>query len=334
MLWTFAGCFVAGAASVAAAQDCSMHASFTQSDPRGARTVLFDESSLVFSSKMKVDADGGPHTYSAKDPAGNLCDPRAHQENANKDPAALGCALGSVCVGLEIRTPKGAVLDYKNCPSLLLAFRRVRDSKWSPPVGWELRPIGIEMRTRNVPCLDENGAYITSTSSTPSGVGGGLCDQKKWLDTTVPSIVVPKCWSNAYRGQNPRSCANVPAPGIKPDVEVGDLVALRGRSSGKTLYAVIGDLGPNSQLGEASVGLLMQAAGQVERPTYLRATNLLDQREQFDAVIFKHSQYEKPLALANTNEMAAAAEDAFKSWGGNLTDAEKRLSVCGNAASR
>ena len=110
----------------------------------------------------------------------------------------------------------------------------------------------------------------------------------------VPSIVVPKCWSNAYRKENPKTCAALPAPGVTPDVEVGDLVALSGRSSGKSGYAVIGDLGPNGKLGEASVGLLMQAAGWTKPPAYLAATNSLDGLEQFDVVVLKNTKYGKP----------------------------------------
>jgi hypothetical protein len=65
---TFACVFgIAAQSIVAVAQDCGMSSSFKQKDPRGVRTVLFDPSSLVFSTKMRVDVDGGPLAYSAKD---------------------------------------------------------------------------------------------------------------------------------------------------------------------------------------------------------------------------------------------------------------------------
>ena len=38
--------------------------------PHGARKVLYSSDALVFSAKMRVDADGGPNAYSAKDPDG------------------------------------------------------------------------------------------------------------------------------------------------------------------------------------------------------------------------------------------------------------------------
>jgi hypothetical protein len=330
---TFACVFgTAAQSTVAVAQDCNLSASFKQNDPRGVRTVLSDPPSLVFSTKMRVDADGGPHAYSAKDPAGSLCDPRWHKENVGRDPIALGCAMDSVCDGAAIKTPSGELLDDTKCSALLAAFKLIRDSNWKPPVGYELRPVGIEMKGPNTPCLDANDAYMVSTSSTPSGEGGGACDQRKWLDTMVPSIVVPKCWSNTYRAKNPHTCASPPAAGVAPDVDIGDLAALHGRSSGKIFYAVIGDLGPNSKLGEASVGLLMLAAGQTKPPAYLGATDALDQREQFDVVVFKHSAFAKPLTVANVKEMGSAAEDAFKGWGGDLANAQKRLSACGRAA--
>jgi hypothetical protein len=183
----------------AAPQSCNMPKSFTQRDPDGARKVIYSSDALVFSAKMRVDADGGPNAYSAKDPDGRLCDPKYHPENTGKDPIALGCAMDTVCVGVNIKVPDGRTLDYTQCPELQTAFRLIRDSHWNPPAGYELQGVGIEMKSRNLPCIDADGAYIVSTSSTPSGLGGGACDQSKYLDTLVPSIVVPKCWSNRYR---------------------------------------------------------------------------------------------------------------------------------------
>ena len=219
-------------ASMAAPQGCDISASFEQKDPRGARTVLTSPDALVFSTTMHVDADGGPHAYSAKDPDGTLCNPKDHPENKGKDPISLGCAMDTVCDGLNITLPDKRTLDYRTCPELLSVFRMIRDADWKPPTGYHIEPVGIEMRDGNLPCLDANETYIVSPSSTPSGEGGGRCEQKKYLDTLVPSIVVPKCWSNAYRAENPKTCASLPAPGVIPDVEVGDLVALNGRSSG------------------------------------------------------------------------------------------------------
>ena len=101
--------------------------------------------------------------------------------------------------------------------------------------------------------------------------------------------------------------------------------------AGKPWYAIIGDLGSNRKLGEASVGLLMQAAGWNTPPAYLRAS--LDRLEQFDVVIFKNAVYGKPLTVANVPDMANVAEDTFRHWGGDLAGAEQRLAVCGRIVS-
>jgi hypothetical protein len=334
-------CVVLNSWNVAFAETCGLTQSFKQADfdrdtnKPVQRKVLFDDSVVVFSAKMRVDADGGPRTYSAKDPGGTLCNPKLHPENIGKDPGALGCAMDTLCVGANIQVPGGAVYDYRSCSKLQDAFRIIRDSNWNPPPGYKLISVGIEMKdaAKGIPCIDANSAYFVSTSSTRSGEGGKRCEQKKWLDTLVPSIVAPKCWSNAYRENNPKDCASLPMPGIVPDVDTGDLVALRGRNGGRLTFGVIGDLGPNKKLGEASVGMLMKAAGLTEPPTYVAAANKLDGLEQFDVVVFKRTKFEKPLTLANAEDMAKVAEGAFKNWTGDVAKSREKLAACGASVS-
>jgi hypothetical protein len=319
------------------AETCGLTQSFEQADRDRdtnkpiTRKVLFDSKVIVFSVPMHVDADGGPHTYGAKDPAGTLCDPKYHPENVGKDPIALGCAIDSVCDGVSIAVPGGQTLDYRSCSPLLKAFALIRDSQWNPPKGYLLLSVGIEMRDKGkgIPCVDPSGNYLVSTSSTPSGVPGKQCEQQKWLDTMVPSIVVPECWSVDYRKNNPKDCAVLPAPGMTPDIDPGDLVALRGQKSGNMTYGVIGDLGPNSKLGEASVGLLTKAAGQKGAPTYRRATDALDGLETFDVIVFKGTLYDKSMTPDNQQEMEKAAQKAFESWTGNLRQSAAALAACG-----
>ncbi len=328
---------VVASLSPATADTCGLTGRFLQPDvdrdtqAHVNRTVLFDSHAIVFTSMMHVDADGGPTTYSAKDPDGTLCNPKRHPENVGKDPIALGCAMDTICAGANVQIPGGTVLDYRSCPRLLKAFKTIRDSQWKPPSGYKLLPVGIEMKDadKGVPCVDASSTYIVSTSSTPSGLGGVACEQKKWLDTLVPSIVVPKCWANSYRKLAPKECASLPGPGVSPDVDVGDFVALRGRKSKQMTYGVVGDLGPNRKIGEASVGMLMKAAGRANPPTYLAATNGLDGLEQFDVVIFKHTEFPKPLTLASANEMATNAAAVFRDWAGSVQDSDRKLSICG-----
>uniref|UniRef100_UPI001952A0DA hypothetical protein n=1 Tax=Stenotrophomonas maltophilia TaxID=40324 RepID=UPI001952A0DA len=70
------------------------------------------------------------------------------------------------------------------------------------------------------------GRFIVSTASTPSGLGGGACAQQSYLDAMVPSVVVPQCWTRAYRTANPQECASIVAPADAPDLTSGDLVAV------------------------------------------------------------------------------------------------------------
>src|SRR5689334_11923100 len=54
------------------AQTCGLISSFMQPD-EAPRKVLYDSRVVVFSEKFAVNTDGNIRSYSAKDPAGDLC---------------------------------------------------------------------------------------------------------------------------------------------------------------------------------------------------------------------------------------------------------------------
>jgi hypothetical protein len=354
-------CWVFGTASIApyqivdAAPACPLQSSFVQADVdpvwddvlkktvsvKSSRDVLFDGQVVVFSEFMAVDADGAARTYSAKDPVANLCDPHDHPENVGKDPAALGCAMDNICEGITMRVPAGKggfkILDSGSCSQIPDAFRKAMANNWEAPDGTRIESgIGVEMKDadKGVPCIDKDNAYMVS-KTVPSGVAGKACEQQKWLNSLVPFIVVPQCWTKVYRTEpkHAQNCAYL-KDDTAPDLSAGDLVALLSRTTGDApIFALIGDAGPNGKLGEASIGLLMKSEGKTAAPTYLKATNWYDRRKKFDVAIFRGTKYTKPVTIESYQEIESAAADKFKKWSGGEETSRALLAACGAKAS-
>lgn len=296
------------------------------------RTVLFDENVFVFSEAMRVNTDGTLRSYSVTDPWGSRCDRRRNPDSIGKDPLPLGCAMNTICNGLYVvvPNPNGGMQKIKDdqCKRLIQEFNRIKAAPgWRPSDGSRIDPFGVEMKTTHEPCMDAGGKFMTSTASTRSGIGGGSCSQSKYLDALVPSIVVPRCWTAEYSAANPRICEQRLPQNVKPNLTPGDLVALAPRAGGDPIFAVIGDTGPHRKLGEASVGLLMKAAGASQPRTYLETQRLDGQA--FHVVIFRNSKFAGSLTPTNVASMEAQASAKFVAWAGSSGASLDKLKSCG-----
>jgi hypothetical protein len=325
----------------AAAQTCGLNTEFLQPDVEGQRTlqrrVLVSPEAVVFSERLHVNTDGHVRSYNANDLLGDRCGRLA----ANADPYASGCAMNTVCNGVNVLKKKsdGTVdkIDYSRCPELREAFAAIRDAnpKWLPADGSRIEFYAVETKGRSgdskhVPCEGENG-FLVSMASTASGVSAGVaCEQKKFLDALVPSIVAPMCWTKAYRARNPKICKNLLPEQAALDLQPGDLVAVAA-SDGEVKFGVIGDTGPNRKLGEASVGMHMQLRGKPE-PRTRKETNALGGASVYDVVIFRKSAVGGAITPEATGAMIAAAKAKFEAWGGGAGAARSRLRLCGAAA--
>lgn len=324
----------------AQAQTCGLTAEFKQPDMEGSQTfqrrVLVSPEAVIFSEKLHVNTDGHVRSYSANDLLGDKCGTLA----ADADPYASGCAMNTVCNGVNVLKKKedGTVdkIDYSRCRELREAFASIRDAdpKWLPADGSRIEFYAVETKGRTgdnkyVPCEGENG-FLVSTASTASGVSAGVaCEQKKFLDALVPSIVAPMCWTKAYRARNPNTCKSLPEPAAL-DLQPGDLVAVAA-GDGEVKFGVIGDTGPNKKLGEASVGMHMQLRGKPE-PRTRKETNALGGTAVYDVVIFRNSAVGGPITPEATEAMIAAAKAKFEAWGGGAGAARSQLRLCGAAA--
>jgi hypothetical protein len=249
--------------------------------------------------------------------------------------------MNTVCNGANVLKKKadGTVdkIDYSRCKELREAFAAIRNAnpKWLPADGSRIEFYAVETKGQTgdkkyVPCEGENG-FLVSTASTASGVSAGVaCEQKKFLDALVPSIVAPMCWTKAYRARNRNKCKNLLPEQAALDLQPGDLVAVAA-SDGEVKFGVIGDTGPNLKLGEASVGMHMQLRGKPE-PRTRKETNALSGTAVYDVVIFRNSAVGGAITPEATEAMIAAAKAKFETWGGGVGAARSQLRLCGAAA--
>ena len=328
-------------AEQAVAQTCALTAEFRQPDVEGPQTfqrrVLVSPEAVVFSERMHVNTDGNVRSYSALDLLGDKCATLP----ADADPYASGCAMNTVCNGVNVlkKMPDGTVdkIDYSRCRDLREAFAAIRDAepKWLPADGSRIEFYAVETKrgsgdAKHVPCEGENG-FLVSTASTKSGVSSGVpCAQAKYLDALVPSIVVPKCWTKAHRARNPNDCRSRLPAAAALDLQPGDLVAVAA-GDGEVRFGVIGDTGPDKKLGEASVGMHMQLRDK-KAPRTRTETNALGGTAVYDVVIFRHSARGGAITPEATEAMIAAAKVRFEAWHGSAAAARSQLRLCGAAA--
>jgi hypothetical protein len=326
------------ASSALAADTCPLTNKFVQSAKGGAKVVRYDADAVIFQASFRVDTDGNARSYSAVDPVGQRC---AMPDYKDKDPFASGCAMDSLCNGLKMYGPTtgGKVTHFgsENCPSLLKLFKRYRDSGYALTDGTRIDPAGSiavhsEGTLKGRPCETAEGLLV-STTSAQSGLPPGDCKQDQYLDSAVPYMVVPKCWSADYRQHNvkqKKECKKeLPAASVI-DVAPGDLVAMRKKgSSGKPHFAIVGDLGPNHKLGEASIGFHMIAAGATALPRTVDEANAYDDGTEFDVVVFRHTAVSGQVLTPGTfGAMAAVAKKTFDNWKLNGLNGSALLSAC------
>ncbi|MEP3428271.1 MAG: hypothetical protein ABJN98_06300 [Roseibium sp.] len=305
------------------------------------RKILFNSSAIVFSEQMRVNTDGNIRSYSAKDPAGELCS----NLEPNADPYKNGCAMNTICNGIRVVYKDGRVLrgvgdpEKKvevDCPKLIREFNRIKKADWSPDdgsrVGW-----GTVIRTRSnkgpdvaKPC--KTGHFMVSMASAMSGLPAkNRCDQAQYLDSDVPSVVVPLCWSQVYRTKNPSECKKYISNFEIHNVLPGDLAVVRRRDApNQLIFAVVGDNGPVHKIGEASVGLHWRLKGRHGLPRTKNSMYKLDNKDLFDVIVFPGSRPKKIVITPDSYaEMKNASKRQFISWGGGkLSDGIARFSEC------
>ena len=210
----------------AAGDACGFVRAFSQPDEGGAQTVhvyrgaasadISGVRPLAFVvPDVKVNTDGTRISYAADDP-------RAKTKAIN-----------------DIRNA------YNNPKRPISDFEAVRDAGWKPSARvWSvLSSTIIEKDARpgqeGRPCLDDKGFLVSMTAIRAKNGGvQGDCDQSKWVDAlTVPAFVLPGGSQFEQSGAG-----------------VGNIIAgLTLHQPRQIVLGIVGDIGPHSEIGEASV---------------------------------------------------------------------------------
>jgi hypothetical protein len=269
-----------------AAETCGLSAAFTRPDERGTQRVQVYSGSeaLAFVSSLKVNTDGTRISYKVD------------------DPRAMNGAINPI--GNALR--RGfTVAD----------FERVAGANWEPVAEtWRVLSANViekDARTGK-PCVAA-GNYLVSKTADVAVAGAwrrdGDCDQSKWIDAlTIPSLVLPSPSEFQTRKALTRNL----------------VVAMTLGQPRQLAYGIVGDTGPNDELGEASVEMNRILNG---LPAGAIPRNGKDAVQRFQApksIILVFAGASNRLGYPVTPErVTAQAKARFDAWGG-----EGRLAAC------
>ncbi|HEX8144147.1 MAG TPA: hypothetical protein VF553_16215 [Pyrinomonadaceae bacterium] len=220
-------------------QECRMSRAFMQPDgnaPGGATAVWSDAggSSLFFVESLNVNTDGTRRSYSVEDFWGkatalnNLCN-----------------AMSDRCAGLNTDQLRDRRITTQRAfangwPADQLARTRISSS--------------IIPFKGGKPCPLVGGYLVSATALHRPGVFD-VCDITNYVDALeVPALVLPGNPSHGTSGFAQRGA------------RVGDLVVAMTPGGTTPVYAVVGDIGPPRELGEASVAMNGKLLGKTAPP--------------------------------------------------------------------
>jgi len=227
-----------GSASVAQPQTCNMANAFTQPDQGGRSQVAVWKSSgtpaLLFADTMNINTDGTRRSYSVDDFWGEK---RALNNLCN--------AMSDGCAGLS----SDQLMQRR------IATQKAKAENW-PAAGTAATKLSssiIPFRDGK-PCPEVDGFLVSATALHKRRIADA-CDIASYADAlTVPAIVLPK-----------RANRATPTRFEAAGAGIGDLAVLM-NSEGKLAYAVVGDTGPATSLGEVSLALAADLTGRALPP--------------------------------------------------------------------
>lgn len=201
---------------------------------------------ILFQTRLRVNTDGSPLSYHPQDPRGrekalnNICNAIVVRKAGTKDNLCLSSFGQAISVFEKFRdsnyrtVPQGFQITWAN-----VLATTVRDKKMS------------------VPCVFSSGpfkGYFGSLTALTNGISGdkGECD----INDQVNPIAVPALVLVGGDNVVKRFGAGV-----------GDLLVAFNPATRRTVAAIIGDTGPEDNLGEGSVLLNMKLLGATTPPT-------------------------------------------------------------------
>jgi hypothetical protein len=208
-------------------------------EPTGQRSII------LFQTNLRVNTDGSPLSYHPQDPRGKQM------------------AINNVCNAIAVRkinTDKN--LCRSNFSEAIGVFEKWRDANYqNVPQGytitWSNVLPAVKENGKSVPCVFKSGiykGYFGSMTALKNDLTGdkGECEIDNQVNPmTVPALVL-------VGGDN-----IVKSFGAK----TGDLLVAYNPATGIVGSAIIGDTGPEDNLGEGSVYLNMKLLNKTEPPT-------------------------------------------------------------------
>ncbi|WP_158660409.1 glycoside hydrolase family 75 protein [Paraburkholderia terrae] len=280
--------------------ECGMpqRASQVNLNVRAGTTPVWSDSEsrfVFFQTGLHTNTDGTSRSYSVDDFWGertalnNLCN-----------------AMSDECAGLDADGLKARRLETQ----------RQQAAHWPNVAETRISPQIIAFDNDRKPCAPVDGYLISATAL--HKVKHDACSQEAYVDALkVPALVLPG-----------RLKAAKPTTFQDKGVEVGDLVVAIGPSK-QIVYGVVGDTGPATKLGEASIAMNGLLLGKVSPPVNYQE---IRGRGRFQGkgwdvpkariLIFPRSR-DKDQPFLTAAEIKAAAEVRFEQFGG-----QERLEAC------
>lgn len=225
---------------------CGLVHTATHSDP--ARTKVFSsrngEKAVLFSADLDVNTDGAARSYHPNDPRGRTL---ALNNMGNAITRIFDANGNNITCSPRQRACFTRFIE---------TFERSRDAGYAPTGVPRFETTGIipwqvdHTSGRRVPCTIANGpfaGYFVSQTALIVDRQADICDQSRYLDAlSINAVVLPRNVQWASQGSV--------ASG-------GDLVVLLDGETGRAAFALVGDRGPASAIGEGSVALAAALGG-------------------------------------------------------------------------
>jgi hypothetical protein len=237
--------------------------------PQNKKVILFENSQnkklILFKTNLQVNTDGVPTSYHPFDLRGNTI-----ALNTILNGAAIYRLKDNIRISNPKKPNKFSDEDKKEMRSEAYSvFEKFRDSKFEKiPDGYKINWQNVLIAENNKPCVFKTGkykGYFASATALKNDINTdkGECECKNQVDPfEVPTLVLAG-GNNIVR---------------QFGATVGDLVVAYNLTNKNIVYGVIGDTGPEENLGEGSVILNMKLIGTDKYPktrkdTYALSTN-------------------------------------------------------------
>ncbi|HEY0406309.1 MAG TPA: hypothetical protein VGC89_11315, partial [Pyrinomonadaceae bacterium] len=210
---------------------------------------------VLFQTRLRVNTDGAPNSYHPVDLQGSVK------------------AINNICNAISVRLVSNG--EKQPCAKAIEVFKKFRDDDWTVPgeyrITWNNVIATRVEGDRKIPCVFRSGEY--------KGYLGSLTR----LQNDLPQRKRNECEANNQLDER-FIPALVLAGGVSPLSEfgagVGDLLVALNPQTGVVSAAIIGDTGPEDNLGEGSVALNMTLLGVSRQPTNYSEAKRLDTGSQ------------------------------------------------------